>query len=297
MNAPDPDWSLYRSFLAVLREKSLSAAARALDLTQPTLARHIEALETALGFELFTRSQRGLDPTDAALELAPYAKSLEANTAAILRTASGLGQIVKGTVRISASEVVGAEVLPPMLTALRKAYPLLEFELMLSNAVDNLLRRDADIAVRMVEPSQEALVIKKLGTVTLGLHAHKDYLARAGKPASFSDLAKHSLIGFDHETPALRAMRSRVPGAEALRYSFRADSDLAQMSALRAAFGIGICQVQLAKQEPSLIHLLPKVFELKLGVWLAMHENLRATPRCRAVFDGLATSLSEYVRR
>jgi DNA-binding transcriptional LysR family regulator len=297
MNTRDPDWGLYRSFLAVLREKSLSAAARALNLTQPTLARHIDALEAAMGFELFTRSQQGLAPTEAALELTTYAESLEANTAAILRTASGLGQAVKGTVRISASEIVGAEILPPMLAGLRQKYPALEFELILSNAVDNLLRRDADIAVRMVEPAQEALVVKKLGTVKLGLHAHKDYLARAGTPVAFGDLAEHSLVGFDRETPALRAMRSRVPGAEAMRFSFRADSDIAQLRAIKAAFGIGICQTGLAKHDPDLMHLLPDAFELKLDVWLAMHENLRATPRCRAVFDGLATSVADYLRR
>jgi DNA-binding transcriptional LysR family regulator len=297
MNAPDPDWSLYRSFLAALREKSLSAAARALNLTQPTLARHIAALEAAMGFELFTRSQQGLAPTEAALELAPYAENLEANAAAIVRTASGLGQAVKGTVRISASEMVGAEILPPLLAALRQRYPALEFELVLSNAVDNLLRRDADIAVRMVEPVQEALVVKPLGAVSLGLHAHKDYLARNGTPAVFADLADHSLIGFDRETPAIRAMRSRVPGAEALRFSFRVDSDIAQWRAIKAAFGIGICQVGLAKRDPDLVRLLPGAFDMKLGVWLAMHENLRATPRCRAVFDGLATGLADYVRR
>ena len=297
MNAPEPDWSLYRSFLAVLREKSLSAAARALNLTQPTLARHIDALEAAMGFELFTRSQQGLSPTEGALELTPYAESLEANTAAILRTASGLGQAAKGTVRISASEIMGAEVLPPMLAELRRKHPALEFELALSNTVDNLLRRDADIAVRMVEPAQEALVVKKLGTVSLGLHAHKDYLARTCTPTGFSDLAEHSLIGFDRETPAIRAMRSRVPGADALRFSFRADSDIAQLRAIEAGFGVGICQVELAKQNPDLVRLLPEAFELKLGVWLAMHENLRATPRCRAVFDGLAASLAEYLSR
>lgn len=297
MNSSDPDWSLYRSFLAALREKSLSAAARALDLTQPTLARHIDGLEAALGVELFTRSQQGLAPTEAALELAPYAENLEANTAAILRTASGLGQVVKGTVRISASEIVGAEILPPILAGLRRKHRSLEFELILSNAVDNLLRRDADIAVRMVEPAQEALVVRKLGSVSVGLHAHKDYLARAGSPASFDDLAQHSLIGFDRETPAIRAMRARVPGAEALHFAFRADSDVAQWRAIKAGFGIGLCQVKLARQDASLVHLLPKALNLKFGVWLAMHENLRTTPRCRAVFDGLAAGLAAYVDR
>jgi DNA-binding transcriptional LysR family regulator len=297
MNVQDPDWSLYRSFLAVLRERSLSAAARALNLTQPTLARHIDALEAAMGFELFTRSQQGLAPTEAALELAPYAESLEANTAAILRTASGLGQAVKGTVRITASEIIGAEILPPMLAGLRRTYPALEFELILSNEVNNLLRRDADIAVRMVEPIQEALVVKKLGAVSVGLHAHKDYLARAGVPAAFDDLVEHSLIGFDRETPAIRAMRSRVPGADAFRFSFRADSDIAQLRAIKAGFGIGMCQAGLAKQDPDLMRLLPGAFDLKLGVWLAMHENLRATPRCRVVFDGLTTCLVDYLSR
>jgi len=206
-------------------------------------------------------------------------------------------EAVKGTVRISASEIMGAEVLPPMLAELRRNHPALEFELALSNTLDNLLRRDADIAVRMVEPAQEALVVKKLGTVSLGLHAHKDYLARTCAPTGFSDLAEHSLIGFDRETPAIRGMRSRVPGADALRFSFRADSDIAQLRAIKAGFGIGICQVGLAKQNPDLVRLLPEAFELKLGVWLAMHENLRATPRCRAVFDGLAASLAEYLSR
>jgi len=143
-------------------------------------------------------------------------------------------------VRISASEIMGAEVLPPMLAELRRNHPTLEFELALSNTLDNLLRRDADIAVRMVEPAQEALVVKKLGTVSLGLHAHKDYLARTCAPTGFSDLAEHSLIGFDRETPSIRGMRSRVPGADALRFSFRADSDIAQLRAIKAGFGIGI---------------------------------------------------------
>jgi DNA-binding transcriptional LysR family regulator len=203
---------------------------------------------------------------------------------------------VEGTVRITASEIVGSQVLPPMLSKLRQAHPGLEFELVLSNVVDNLLRRDADIAVRMVEPTQEALVVKKLGWVNVGLYAHKDYLKRAGSPSDLKDLASHSLIGFDQETPALRAMRSRIPGSGAFRFAFRADNDIAQLQALRSGFGIGFCQDNLAKRTPALKPVLANVISLKLGVWLAMHENLRSTPRCRAVFDGLAVELSAYVR-
>ena len=297
MNRSAPDWNLYRSFLAVLREKSLSGAARALALTQPTLARHINALEAALGFELFTRSQHGLTPTQAALELKPYVESLEANSAALLRTASGLGETVRGAVRITASETVGAEILPPILTGLRREHPALEFELVLSDAVDNLLRRDADIAVRMVEPKQEALVVKKLGSIGLGFHAHRDYLAQFGTPTRFAELAGHSLIGVDRDTPALRSVAAHLPEVEQVRFALRADSTIAQFRAIQAGFGIGICQTGLAAADPDLVRLLADSFDVQLGVWLAMHENLRATLRCRAAFDGLARGLTDHIRR
>jgi len=295
MNRREPDWSLYRSFFAVLQEGSLSAAARALGLSQPTIARHIEALETCVGFELFVRSKQGLSPTQGAMELKPYAEALAATTTAMLRVASGQGSAVKGTVRVTASEIIGAEVLPAILTDLRGLYPELEVELVLSNTVDNLLRRDADIAVRMVDPAHEALVIKRIGTVTLGLHAHRRYLERRGRPANFDSLAHHSLIGFDRETPEIRSIRQRVQGLENVRFAFRADSDIAQLMAIRAGFGIGICQVALARRASDLERVLPESFEFKLGVWLAMHENLRSTPRCRAMFDGLAAGLKAHV--
>jgi DNA-binding transcriptional LysR family regulator len=296
MNVREPDWSLYRSFLAVLQEGSLSGAARALGLTQPTVARHIGALEQGTGLELFVRSQQGLSPTEGALELKPYAESLAATTAAMMRAASGQGKTVKGTVRISASEIVGAEVLPPILAGLRERHPQLEIELVLSNTVDNLLRREADIAVRMVEPVHEALVIKRIGSVTLGWYAHRRYLERAGRPRTVDGLRKHSLIGFDRETPEIRTMRERIQGLqEAVHFAFRTDSDIAQLMAIRAGLGIGICQTALARRDPHLERVLPGVFQFKLGVWLAMHENLRSTPRCRAAFDELAAGLLSHV--
>jgi DNA-binding transcriptional LysR family regulator len=294
MNASGPDWSLYRSFLAILQAGSLSAAARALGLTQPTLARHVAALEEAVGLTLFTRSQQGLAPTEAALELKPYAEQLAATTAAMLRAASGQGQGIKGSVRVSASEIIGSQVLPAIFAGMRAMHPALEIELVLSNAVENLLRRDADIAVRMVEPVHEALVVKRIGRVTVGLHAHRDYLARAGTPRTLEALQKHSVIGFDRETPAIRAIRARLPGLEAVHFALRTDSDIAHLMAIKAGFGIGLCQTVLARQDPNLVRVLPSV-GLQLGVWLAMHENLRSTPRCRAVFDGLAAGLAKHV--
>jgi DNA-binding transcriptional LysR family regulator len=267
----------------------------AVGMTQPTIARHIEALETSVGLELFVRSRQGLSATEGALELKPYAEAVAAASAAMMRVASGQGKAVKGTVRVTASEIIGAEVLPPILTALRERYPELEIELVLSNSVDNLLRRDADIAVRMVEPAHEALVIKRIGTVTLGLYARQRYLDRVGRPHSLQSLEQHSLIGFDRETPEIRSMRQRVRGLEKVRFAFKANSDIAQLMAIRAGFGIGICQAALARRDPDLERVLPGSFEFKLGVWLAMHENLRSAPRCRAVFDGFAAGLKTHV--
>lgn len=295
MNTPLPSWDLYRTLLAILDEGSLSGAARALALTQPTVARHLDALEEALGLELFVRTQRGLSPTEAALELRSYAETLSATAAALLRTASGLGSKVKGSVRISASEVIGVEVLPAILADLRRSHPELTIELVLSNTVDNLLRRDADIAVRMVEPVHEALVVQRVGEITVGLHARRDYLERRGTPKSIGDLSEHSVIGFDKMTPPIRAMVRRVPGFDATSFALRADSDLAQLAAIRAGFGIGGCQVPIARRDPELVRVLPDAFRLMLGVWIVMHENLRSTPRYRAVFDALVAGLRGHV--
>jgi DNA-binding transcriptional LysR family regulator len=156
----DPDWSLYRAFLAVLTEGSLSAAARTLGLTQPTVGRQIVALERALGAALFTRSPQGLKPTDAALELAPHVRAMAGAASAMLRAASGAGDGARGVVRLTASEIIGAEVLPPLLAAYRPRHPGVVVELSLDNQQQDLLRGAADIAVRMVRPSQDALVAR-----------------------------------------------------------------------------------------------------------------------------------------
>ena len=288
----EPDWTLYRTFLAVVGEGSLSGAARRLGLTQPTVARHVDALEAALGANLFLRSQRGLIPTEVALDLKPYAETLASTAAALLRTASARAGEVSGSVRVSASEVVGVEHLPPILARLRRRHPGLVVELVLSNAVDNLLQRDADIAVRMVEPVQETLVARRLPPIALGLHAHRGYLERHGTPTSTEDLARHDLIGFDRGTPAVRAMVGRFPALDRPAFALRTDSDLAQLAAIRAGFGIGVCQVPVARRDPDLVRVLADVFSLSLGLWIVMHEDLKTSARCRAVFDALADGLS-----
>lgn len=288
----EPSWDLYRTFLHVLDERSLSGAARALGLAQPTVARHIDALEAAVGYELFLRTQRGLAPTEAATELGAYARSLASTSAALLRAASSHASEVRGVVRISASEVVGIEHLPPILAQLRRQHPALTLELMLSNAVEDLLRREADIAVRMVEPAQGVLVSRRAGAIPLGLYARRDYIAHRGMPASTDELSGHDLIGFDRETPAIRAFVSQYPWIARKSLALRTDSDVAQLAAIRAGFGIGICQVPLAARSPDLVRVLEAAFHVELGVWIVMHEDLRSSPRCRAVFDALVAGMA-----
>ncbi|MBS1166266.1 MAG: putative transcriptional regulator, LysR family [Proteobacteria bacterium] len=293
----EPSWDFYRTFNAVLAEGSLSGAARVLGLTQPSIARHIDALEEAVGAPLFLRTSRGLSPTDAALELKPFAELMASTSAALLRTAEGRSGEVDGTVRISASEVVGIIHLPAILTRLRQRYPRLTIELSLSNAVDDLLKRQADIAIRMVRPEQQALLVKHVGSFPVGLHAHKDYLARRGTPASMDELKHHDIIGYDAETPAIRAFAERHPGLDRASFALRVDSNIAHLTAIRAGFGIGICQTIIADAEPDLVRVLPDAFNEDLETWVAMHEDLSGNTRCRAVFDALVTELTALVRR
>ncbi len=288
----EPDWSSYRTFLAVLEEGSLSGAARRLDLTQPTIARQIDILEVAIGTDLFVRSQRGLSPTEVALDLRPYAETLASTAAALLRQASGAAGEVRGTVRVSASEVVGVEHLPPILTRLRRRYPELVVELVVSNAADDLLQRGADVAVRNFEPTQAALVARRLPSIALGLHARRDYLERRGMPLTLADLANHDLIGFDRETPAIRAIVQRYPTFGRDVYALRADSDLARLAAIRAGYEIGICQVPWPGRDTDLIRVLAREVDIPLAMWVVMHEDLRTSARCRAVFDALVEDLS-----
>lgn len=294
----EPGWELYRSFLAVLQEGSLSGAARVLGLAQPTLGRHVEALEAALGLALFTRSQLGYAPTEAALALQPAAQALATAAAALRRVASaqgGDGRQVKGTVRISASEVVGVEVLPPILAALRRQHPALVVELSLSNRLEDLLQREADIAVRMQRPQQDVLVARRIGHIALGLHARDDYLARHGTPRTVDELAGHALIGFDRETAFIRSLRRELGGLKRDDFALRSDSDLAQLAAIRAGLGIGFCQVGLARRDARLKRVLARRFAVRLETWVAMHQDLRDSPRCRAAFDALCSGLQAYI--
>ena len=281
--------------LAVIDAGSLSGAARVLDLSQPTVGRHIEALEAALDAPLFTRSATGLNPTRLALALEPHARAMAAAAETLARTAAGDPDSARGVVRLTASEIMAVEVLPAILTEFRRAHPLIDIELSAANRQEDLLRRDADIAVRMVRPTQDALLARRIGEVRIGFYARRDYTERFGAPQSVDDLRRHTLIGFDRGQiiPAARAAINIEITPDL--FGLRTDSDAAQIAALRAGFGICGLQEPLAAREPDLVPVLPGQFSIALEVWVVMHEDLRADRRVRLLFDHLASGLRAYL--
>lgn len=296
MSIDQISWDHYRTFLAVLETGSLSGAARSLGLTQPTAGRHVEALEEAFGAPLFLRTPQGLLPTEKALAMKGHARSMSAMSAALARIASGDMEEVRGTVRISASEVIAAETLPAILARLQDANPALEIELSASDAVEDLLQQEADIAIRMVRPSQSALLSRRIGKITLGFHAHRSYLDRHGIPASLAELPNHRLIGFDRQLAYIRDILKQRPDLAGIGFDFRADSNLVQLAAIRAGLGIGMCQHAFAAREPELVEVLPGTLEIALETFVVMHENLKTVPRFRATFDALVQGLDDWIR-
>ena len=291
----EPDWSLYRTFLAVVRAGSFSAAARLTGSTQPTIGRQIQTLETTLGLKLFTRSQRGLLPTAAARELVAHAESMAAAAAALHRASSGGASEQAGTVRLTAGEQVGLEVLPPILAEFARQHPSIELELSLSNRNEDLLRRDADIAVRMARPSQKALIARRVGIVKIGLFAHRSYVEAHGLPRAPSDFPQHRLIGFDRDMFILRTTGGAAASLRRKDFAVRTDSIAAQIAMLRAGLGVTACQVNVARRDPNLVPVLAKEMSFQREVWLVTHPDLKNVRRVRLLFDHLARGLKRYV--
>ncbi len=289
-------WDDQRAFLAALETGSLSGAARRLGVAQPTVRGRIEALERTLGTVLFTRSARGLVPTEQARMLGEPARAMDRASDAFVRAASAAPGEVAGVVRIGVSELVGTEVLPPMLARLRRRHPGLIVELVLSNALADLLQQEVDVAVRMSPPRQEALVARKVASIPLGLFAHVDYLARHGRPGTEADLAGHCLIGPDRASADLELAATRLPGIGRGRFVVRTDSHPAQLAAARAGLGIAVVQHPIGLGDPVLRPVLPEVRIGTLETWIVVHQSLRDLPRVRTVSDFLADAFRRLTR-
>lgn len=284
------DWTLTRSFLAVAESGSLSAAARLLNLSQPTLGRHIAELEEALDLTLFHRRARGLVPTGAAKALLPHARAMRDAAAGMSLAAAGKSESLAGTVRITASRVVSHHLLPQMLATLRRAEPEIQIELVPSDDTENLLFREADIAVRMYRPTQLDVITSHLCDMPIGLYAAQSYLETHPAPDSLDALMSHDFVGFDKSDLMLRLMRGL--GFEAKREDFplRCDDQIVYWNLVRAGLGIGGMQTLIADADPAVTRIARFVPLPPLPVWLTAPQALRHSPRIRRVFDHLSTS-------
>lgn len=286
------DWGLWRSFAAVVEGGSLSAAARRLRLSQPTLSRHIRALEDATGGPLFTRGHNILTPTPHALALyEPVARAAKALDEAAMR-AEGAVPGLSGTVRLTASTVVSHYMLPQMLVDIRIQHPEIEIELVPSDVVENLLRREADIAIRMVRPRQPDLTARHIGDLPIVACAHRSYLERRGTPGSVAELGDHDLIGMDRSTLMLDSAHQFGLALERDSFALRTDSQTLLWELTRAGLGIGFAQISLVQQSPGIVSILPQLTLPTLPVWLTTHSELFTSRRIRAIYDGLAAALS-----
>ena len=291
----DLDWNLIRSFIAVAETGSLSAAARRLTASQPTLGRHVAELEQALGVVLFRRGRRGYELTEQGIALFERAQAVGEAANAFARLAAGATEQVAGSVRIAASEVVSAYVLPPIMARLGLEEPAIEVEIVASNQVENLLRRDADIAVRMVAPAQQDLVARKIADLPLVACAARSYLDRRGRPEKPEDMFAHDVIGYDRASrhhPGLRraGLQCRSPR---ISISNRQSDRLLGGDPGRQRHRLRAAPARRARSRWSR-RSCPGSRCPSLPMWLAMHRDVRTSARVRRVADFLFAELKRY---
>jgi DNA-binding transcriptional LysR family regulator len=259
------------------------------------VGRHIAELEAQLGVVLFERTGRGLLPTEMAQRLAESARAMESGANQLARKASAQDTAVKGTVRITASQSVACALLPGVLAQMRLVLPDIQVELLASDAVSNLLRREADIALRMVRPDQSSLVAKRIGNVTLSPYAHSDYLRRRGVPKIPGDLLAHELIGYDLHDNLLKGFAAFGFTVQKESFAFRSDDAMAYWRAVQAGLGVGFVADFLARSDNQVIPLLPMLKIAPLPIWLTVHREIRTSQRIRAVYDFLAKAVPKLL--
>lgn len=288
------DWDAMRDFLAVADTGSFSKAADRLRVSQPTLSRRVATLEEQIGAKLFVRTSRGLLLTDDGEDVLEGARRVESEMLAIARKADAAQQRLSGTVRVSLSEVLGSQWLPSRLASFHAAQPGLCIELVVDNRTLDLVRREADIALRLFRPDQPDLVARKLGEVAIGMYASRDYLAGHGVPASAHSLKDHLLVGFGE------AMMGRNAAVQRLESMFRREniihrstSNTGQLNAIRAGIGVGVHDCFVADECSDLVRILPDTINHLMEAWLVTHNDIRRSARIRAVLDFIAAEFTK----
>ena len=289
--SPSLDWSLLPGVLAVADHGSLSAAARQIGISQPTLGRQVRAAEDALGGALFDRHARGLSATKLLRGLLPHLRAMEEAAQALKLQAAGQASAETGTLRLTASHVVSSFLLPPILAQFRAAHPGLTVELVPSDATQNLLFHEADIALRMYRPTQLDMVTRHLGDLPIGLYATKGYIARRGRPKGFEDILDHDLIGYDRSDLIVEGFRAAGLPVTRDSFTLRCDDQVAYWHLVLSGAGIGVGQRAVADRSPDVVELFPDADLPRLPVWITAHERLRHTPRVDTLWQALAAGL------
>ncbi|MEL7167003.1 MAG: LysR family transcriptional regulator [Pseudomonadota bacterium] len=297
MPKPHPlNWSLVQSFLAVAETGSLSGAATALGQSQPTLGRHMRALEDALGLDLFERHRRGLRLTAAGQQLRPAAEQMRDAVHRLSTLADTQSQQLAGTVRIACSVFAAHHVLPAILEEVRIAEPGIALVMQPSDESENLTFREADIAVRMFRPRQQDLVTRYLGDVRLGIFASKSYAARHPLPHKTDELLAHDLVGYDRSSLIVDTMRALGIDVTPDDFAVRCDNQSAYWELVRAGAGIGFTQAHVGRADPGMVEIHPVDMELPtLPIWLTAHETVRHIPRVDRVWTLLVAALNRFL--
>lgn len=286
-----------RSFIAVMDAGSVQAAAKILHSSQPTISRHVATLEQQLGGLLFERTGRKLVPTELARSIAEHARVMETSANAIGVALTAKNKSTQGSVRISAAQTSACYLLPPILKILREKEPGIYLELVSSNQISDLLRREADIAIRHVEPEEDALIARYLGDIHIGIYAHKEYLRQRHAPQTLQELLGHDLIGFDlNEKIVLLCFKPFGVEINKNAFQVRTDDHIALLQAVKAGMGIGFTPTFIGNKDPDLQRLLPDLAIAPLPVWLTVHREIRSNPRIRLVYDFLANALTKELR-
>lgn len=286
------DWNRARAFLVTAEEGSLSAAARALGMTQPTLGRQVAALEKELGVSLFERVGKGLALTPNGLDLMEHVRAMGEAANQLSRSAMGRTEQLEGSICITATEVVAAHVLPPIIARIRHQHPGIDIELVASNETSDLKRREADIAVRAFRPTQPDLVARRMRDMGVALYASPSYLASLGEPPDITALNGADFIGFDRGQMLIDALNALGLSLTRANFPVITMNHLVHWQLVRQGIAIGLMPVEIGDREPDVMRVLPEMPLIPVETWLVAHRDLRTSRRVRTVFDILAADLA-----
>jgi DNA-binding transcriptional LysR family regulator len=286
------DWNRARAFLVTAEEGSLSAASRALNIAQPTLGRQIKALEVELGVALFERSGRGLEITPSGKELLEHARDMGDAANKLSLISSSKSESLEGNIAITATEMMAVFILPPLIQKLRKLEPGISIELISSNQASDLMRREADIAIRNFRPSQPDLIAKKIKNLNYNLYATPEYLASIGNPKTAKAFSQAEFIGFNRASHLIEILNDKGFTISDRNFSVKSESSFSNWALVKQGLGLGGMQEDIGDADPFVERALPNFSLPQTELWLVAHRELKVNKRIRMAFDFLASELS-----